>query len=279
MNKTTLISELFRIYTSCPGNVLTVEAAISPELAGISFYEEPLVGFAAADDPLFDTYQLPDVIGPWHKKPKEWLPEAATVISMFLPFTEDVLSSNRMEKQFPSAAWLHARVEGQAFLNIFADRVAQWLREQGYAACVPCGDVRFVCFNHSGIAMPGLPEGVHTSNWSERHAAYACGLGTFGLSKGIITEKGMAGRFCSVITSLPVEPDQRPYTDPYEYCIRCGACVRRCPVNAISVEHGKAHGPCAEHVHHSLELYDPRYGCGLCQTGVPCERKKPQKLR
>ena len=278
MDKTALISELYRIYTSCPGNVLAAETAISPELTGISFYEEPLIGFASADDSLFATYQLPEVIGPWHKTPKEWLPEAVTVISMFLPFTEIVVTSNRLEKKFPSAAWLHARVEGQLFLNSFAGHVAQWLREQGYAACVPCSDPRFVCFNHSGISAPGLPEGVHTSNWSERHAAYACGLGTFGLSKGLSTEKGMAGRFCSIITSFPVEPDQRPYADPYAYCTRCGACIRRCPVNAISMEYGKAHETCAEHVHRSLELHDPRYGCGLCQTGVPCERKRPRAL-
>ncbi len=31
---------------------------------------------------------------------------------------------------------------------------------------------------------------LFASSWSERHAAYAAGLGTFGLSDGLITEKG-----------------------------------------------------------------------------------------
>ena len=34
------------------------------------------------------------------------------------------------------------------------------------------------------------------------HAAYLCGLGTFGLSRGIITKPGMAGRFGSIMKTL-----------------------------------------------------------------------------
>ena len=64
-----------------------------------------------------------------------------------------------------------------------------------------------------------------TSLWSERHAAYVCGLRTFGLSKGLITKKGIAGRFTSLITDLPLLADERAYTDVYEYCTRCGACA------------------------------------------------------
>ena len=28
----------------------------------------------------------------------------------------------------------------------------------------------------------------------------------------------------------------------------------------------------------SKELFAPRYGCGLCQTGVPCEAENPLHL-
>ena len=41
--------------------------------------------------------------------------------------------------------------------------------------------------------------GDYASNWSERHVAYVCGLGTFGC-QGLITSKGLAGRFGSIIT-------------------------------------------------------------------------------
>ena len=81
----------------------------------------------------------------------------------------------------------------------------------------------------------------YTSNWSERHVAFVCGLGTFGLSKGLITKKGIAGRFGSIITELTLSPDQREYHCIYEYCSMCGACVKNCPVNAISLDKGKNH--------------------------------------
>ena len=270
MKRQDIFDAITNIYNTCELNFVKEEAAIRPELAGLRLFEEPIMKFGSVSDELFEKYKEPGVIGPWFDGPLVWLPEGKTVISLFFPFSEEVKESNRRCTEIPSSEWLHGRIEGQAYLSEFMNRLKAWFEGNDVKACVPSNDKRF----HQVIE-----NGVYGSNWSERHVAYLCGLGTFGLSKGIITEKGMAGRFCSVITSLPVEPDQRPYTDPYEYCIRCGACVRRCPVNAISVEHGKAHGPCAEHVHHSLELYDPRYGCGLCQTGVPCERKKPQELR
>lgn len=113
--------------------------------------------------------------------------------------------------------------------------------------------------------------------WSERHAAYVCGLGTFGLSKGLITEKGMAGRFSSLITDAPLEADTREYTGLYDNCIGCGACVRRCPVRAIDPQTGKNHSVCFMNIGRSKILRYPRYGCGLCQSAVPCENTKPFK--
>jgi epoxyqueuosine reductase len=42
----------------------------------------------------------------------------------------------------------------------------------------------------------------YASSWSERHAAYAAGLGTFGLCDGLITARGKAVRFGSIISKL-----------------------------------------------------------------------------
>ena len=64
-------------------------------------------------------------------------------------------------------------------------------------------------------------------------------LGTFGLSRGLITKRGMAGRITSIIINAEFEPDERPYTGIYDFCIRCGACALKCPVKAISMEYGK----------------------------------------
>ena len=116
-----------------------------------------------------------------------------------------------------------------------------------------------------------------SSNWSERHVAYIAGLGTFGLSRGLITEKGMAGRFGSLVTTAELPVTERPYTDLYEYCSRCGACIRRCPVGAITQE-GKRHEPCSEYLAEMKHRFAPRYGCGKCQVKVPCMAGIPKKM-
>ena len=126
----------------------------------------------------------------------------------------------------------------------------------------------------------------YISTWSERHAAYAAGLGTFGLSKGLITKKGMAGRFGSVITSAEFDADIRPYSQPFEYCTMCGACMVKCPAGAIDKAKGCALGKdqlvCGPYVSGSkLPPHGPnqrvRYGCGKCQCGVPCESGIPKR--
>ena len=112
-------------------------------------------------------------------------------------------------------------------------------------------------------------------SWSERHAAFACGLGTFGLSKGLITEKGVCGRFGSIITDLELPPDERNYKEVYEYCNMCGVCITHCPVNAISLDKGKNSSLCSKFLDEVREKHAPRYGCGKCQVSVPCESGIP----
>ena len=78
-----------------------------------------------------------------------------------------------------------------------------------------------------------------TSNWSERHVAYAAGLGTFSINDGFITEKGIAIRLISVVTELKLTPDIRKAKSHTQNCLLCsigicGACIKRCPVNSIS---------------------------------------------
>ncbi len=125
------------------------------------------------------------------------------------------------------------------------------------------------------------------STWSERHAAYAAGLGTFGLSDALITPKGKAMRTGSLIIDAVITPTPRPYKDHNEYCLylmdgTCGACIQRCPIGAIS-EKGHDKELCNKYVNMTKQ-YVPKhygfdgYGCGLCQTGVPCESQIPGKM-
>ena len=266
MERQQILNEIMEIYNTYEGNYVSEDKAISPELVGLKMFEEPLVKFGSVKDALFEKYKEPGVIGPWFQGPEEWLPEGKTVISLFFPFTEAVKESNRKCNDIPSNEWLHGRIEGQAFLTEFMNKLKKRFEANGVMACVPSNDVRF---------RQVIENGVYGSNWSERHVAYLCGLGTFGLSKGIITEKGMAGRFMSIIINLEIEADERPYTGIYDYCTNCGACIRRCPADAICFEKGKDHKICGDWNRKVKEMKTPRFGCGICQTKVPCESRNP----
>ena len=273
--KQELIQELKRVFRQCEGNHVMIAETEDQAGAKLDMFDEPLIGFASASDSVFEDFKNPEVIGPFYQTPKEWLPEAKTVISFFLPFTEQVRVSNRADKELPSIEWLYSRIEGQSFITDYMRAVADILAEQGMKVCVPSSDPRF------GVIRDEIKEGdtvvdFHVeSKWSERHAAYACGLGTFGLSRGLITKSGMAGRYASIIIDAEIEPDERPYTGVYDYCTRCGACIHKCPVKAISLEYGKNNIKCSNYVDLMGERFSPRYGCGKCQTGVPCENRIP----
>jgi epoxyqueuosine reductase QueG len=249
------------------------ESAINDSVKGMKIFEVPLFAFGSADDELFKLLKNRDVIGEHHLLPLEWLPGAQSVISFFLPFSEAVIAGNRRDMGWPSPEWLHGRIEGQKFINRLALYIKDILDESGYEGIIPMTDGRFMSEN--GSAAKGKTD--FTSNWSERHAAYICGLGTFSLSKGLITVKGVAGRFGSVITDLYIPPDERPYSGVTEHCNICGACAVNCPVDAISIENGKNHRICADFLDITAEKFSPRYGCGKCQVKVPCEMGIPLK--
>ncbi len=125
------------------------------------------------------------------------------------------------------------------------------------------------------------------STWSERHAAYASGLGTFGLCDALITPVGKAMRTGAVVARIQIPSTPRPYKNHNEYCLFfskgiCKKCISRCPVGAIT-EAGKDKQICLAHLFPVTADYVKSnyafngYGCGLCQTKVPCESKIPSK--
>ena len=252
--------------------------AIRPELAGMRMYEHPLLGVAPAGDPFFAELRRPGVIGPHFRLPGEWLPGAASVVSLFLPFTDPVIESNRRDPEWPSPEWLHARIEGQQMINQLCIRLVELLEQAGHTAVAPSLHKDFWSWakpagtRDDGREVPGF-----TSNWSERHVADVAGLGTFGLSAGLITARGMAGRIGSVVTTLELAPDTRPYQRFDEYCTHCGACVGRCRDGAIAMETRKNKEICSGTQNRMKVQFAPRYGCGKCQVAVPCERRIPSR--
>ena len=133
-----------------------------------------------------EIFRRKEVIGVNYFGPYEWLPDARSVAALLLPFSETVRTSNKEDKTDPSREWLYARIEGQEFISKYMAAIRQFLKDKSIDACVPALDERF------GVKIEMTLKGVHPdfhadSRWSERHAAYACGLGTFGLSRGFIT--------------------------------------------------------------------------------------------
>lgn len=252
-----------------PLNRVQAEDAMNAALVGLKLFDEPVFAVGDAADALFARLKEPQVVHPEVMLPDDWLPGARRVISYFLPFTQAVKASNSLDFRFPSDEWLHGRIEGQMFLDHLGAQICAQLSGWGYSALTPSSDARF------RYITPFI------SNWSERHAAYICGLGTFSLNKGLITEKGMAGRIGSVVTTCDLPVTLRPYSDLYEYCTICRACEPNCPVSAIDAAHGmhaaKDHAPCKQ-FQDGIKDMPPcglsgrmRFGCGKCQVGVPCQ--------
>ncbi len=265
-------------------------------------WEDFLLGFAAGDDPLFEDLKI-------HAGPQHWTPSEAfaaardgtpasagyagapaehraalaapgdlTVISWALCQTEAAKAANRRETRMPSEPWARSRVYGQhANIALHLVMLAA-LGDKGYEAVAPS-------------LLPTWAEAdPHTngwrSTWSERHVAYVSGLGTFGLTGGLITRNGQAVRFGSVVVRAMVPATPRPYDSPFAYCLHfnggdCAVCAERCPTGSVSVE-GRDKEACAIHLNpRSVEYVKTQYGfdgygCGLCQTAVPCESGIPE---
>ena len=135
MERNKIHQAISEIFNACELNFVKEEVAIHPSLSGLKLFEEPLVKFGSVKDELFEKYKEPGVIGPWFDGPEVWLPEGKTVISLFFPFTEAVRKSNRKCTEIPSSEWLHGRIEGQACLTVFMNRLKTWFEENGNQQC------------------------------------------------------------------------------------------------------------------------------------------------
>jgi len=260
------------------------------DIDGSPIFEEPLVGFADGDDTLFQDYKR--IIGDFHLTPREALvkdlrenlsveqPEfdGTSVICWTLPIARETRLANRKMAEGPSRHWNNVRWLGQDLNDRLARHVVSLLEENGYRAVAPDQTPFF--------KIRRLPDGF-ASNWSHRHAAYAAGLGTFSLSDGFITPKGIAMRCNSIVTDLKLPATPRDYASHVANCPflmngSCGACIKRCPAGAISPK-GHDKNRCLENLMATQKhwLEEPGYigtyaGCGLCQTGVPCESRIPR---
>lgn len=250
-------------------------------------WAEPLVGFSNGADPLYQFYKKD--IGEFYLLPMEIFahtfpkvrtaPDQLTVISWILPHTEATKSEHREQTRFPTERWARARIYGEEVNDKIRKHVVTTLQEAGYEAVAPMLSPLWV--------QRKSKKYLFASSWLERHAAYTAGLGTFGLCDGLITPKGKAMRCGSVIGKICIPSSERPYNDHHAYCLfyshgTCGKCIERCPAGAIS-EAGHDKVKCSKYLDTTRKYvrahYDFNgYGCGLCQTDVPCESRIPAEI-
>ena len=256
-------------------------------------WDRPLVGFADGNDPLFQEYKR--IIGDFHVTPREVLEMYidatargdknrlcdVSVISFALPATAKTRASNRAENKICSRRWNYTRFEGQEVVARLSRYLVALIESLGGAAVAPDQARWFELVRAAG----GL-----SSKWSQRHIAYAAGLGTFGLSDSFITPAGSAIRVGSVVCDQAIAPTPRKYANHYANCLfytrgECRKCAERCPAGAIS-NRGHDKSSCEAYLQEmrkivlregKIEGYigQAYLGCGLCQTGVPCEDRIP----
>jgi len=284
MNPVIQLEKVIRdFWSSAPSNSLHLDT-------GEKAWAMPHVAIARGDDPLF--LRNKEMIGAFL-----WTPEEAfalafpdtkaaaaelRVISYVLPQTPETRADQRLEKTLPTERWARSRYHGEEFNIDLRLHLAATLTGAGYPAVAP---ERLPGFAYQQSERFGL-----ASNWSERHAAFVAGLGTFGLSDAMITRWGKAVRFGSVVSRIDLPVTERAYgEDHHAWCLwyakgTCGACAKRCPVNAITTGEGHDKQACHSYIRGTTAPYATRtYGtgatpCGLCQVRIPCEDQVPPGL-
>lgn len=89
--------------------------------------------------------------------------------------------------------------------------------------------------------------------------------------------KGNAVDIPGIVKTVLYDAPLVGFASADDYCIKCGVCAKNCPAKAISLKHGKNNIKCRMHVETMRKKYSPRYGCGKCQVGVPCEFRAPRR--
>ena len=229
-------------------------------------YRQPLISFAEVKKNEFD--YLKSIVGEHHLMPDDLLPGAQSIVSFFLPFSEEVVRAN-FRSPYVAREWAVAYAETNKLISYICDILSRAL-------------------NHFGIEVASEPP-THSfdkeklvARWSHRSIAVLAGLGSFGLNKLVITDSGCAGRFGSLLLNARLTPTPRK---PKERCLyfydgSCIKCVKQCPVDALKINGEFERTVCHKYIMEvdaffaDLPLTDV---CGKCSVGLPCSLRSAVK--
>jgi epoxyqueuosine reductase QueG len=227
-------------------------------------WDEPVFAYADAKDPMF--LKLKDIIGPHHKLPSDFLADGKTVISYFVPLSKTIADSN-INGYYASPEWAAAYLATIDLIKAIENGLIHYFDISGWTVAKTA--------DHRSWDPKTMQ-----CDWSHRHAAYIAGLGTFGMNRGLITEKGVCGRIGTLVTDAYIEPTTRP---EIEACLAkrngsCGICIEKCPIQALDAAGNYDNHKClalteanAEH-HKDIGYADV---CGKCMAGMPCSSTRP----
>lgn len=112
-------------------------------------------------------------------------------------------------------------------------------------------------------------------DFSHKHSAVICGLGSFGINNLLLANKtGARVRLASVITCADLKYSDSPASDN---CTACGECVTRCPAGALDGWEGN-YSPrtgwviSKEKCAHFMFVTGSGKRCGLCMASCPACR-------
>jgi epoxyqueuosine reductase QueG len=290
---------------------LTDELNRLPEqFGGGRIFDPPLIGVSRGDDPIFNKFK--EVVAQEHLTPLEvWTADGLwdqkdtasrlNILSIIFPYVKHIRdeSKTKIRSERESAPVMPADIYcvGRNFANEFMKDVLHttmgFFQDQGFRATAGMLSPAF------RLHLQDKPPQFY-SVWSERHMAFAAGLGTFSLHEGLITEAGCNVRITSVMTDAPLTVTPRRSDEPYANCLyyvkgECRECEKRCPGEAItaeghdkvkcreygviiSKEMNKRFGPLLKPHERNVEgtvMVSYPVGCAFCQFKVPCMDKNP----
>jgi len=247
--------------------IKTIKSTISDyeNINRLNMWREPIIEIISAKNEKLR--ELKQIVSLDHFMPYDILPDSKSIISFFIPFSENIAKSN-INGTMASKEWAQAYIKTNDLIKVINDKTEELMDKNGYKT----GKIP---------ATHNFNEKTLISNWSHRHIAFIAGIGTFGINNMLITKKGCCGRLGSIIISYELN-NYKDTGKVKEKCLNklngnCGICQKRCIASAYknnSFNGNICHRQCLENAEYNKETGYADV-CGKCLVGLPCSIKEP----